>query len=99
MISLTEERGWNSVITTEDDAVDLVRECGLNLVYVPWPLRTAKVCAEAVNESGSALEHVPAPLKTPALCLKAMKRSRRFPPLKHVPTAIRGSIMKQMEAL
>ena len=60
---------------------------GINLKFVPRPLRTAKVCRAAVEENGEALEYVPEPLRTAELCRAAVKKKGKA--LKYVPEYLR----------
>jgi hypothetical protein len=59
-------------ITTEAEALALVKEGGYKLEGVPENLKTEKVCLAAVQNFGNALKHVPEALKTPEICLAAV---------------------------
>ena len=61
------------MITTEQDALEAVRQDGMALEDVPEKLKTPEICAEAVCGSGWALAFVPEALKTPELCLAAAR--------------------------
>jgi ribosomal protein L12E/L44/L45/RPP1/RPP2 len=64
------------MITTEQDALEAVRQDGMALEDVPEKLKTPEICAEAVCGSGWALAFVPEALKTPELCLAASRDAR-----------------------
>ena len=51
------------VITTEEEALAVVRRDGLALKYVPDELITVELCLEAVKEHGLALGFVPRELR------------------------------------
>ncbi len=61
------------MITTEQEALEAVRQDGMALEDVPEKLKTPEICAEAVCGSGWALAFVPEALKTPELCLAAAR--------------------------
>ena len=48
--------------------LQIVRQYGLALRYVPEALRTPELCLAAVQQSGNALRWVPELLRTPELC-------------------------------
>ena len=60
-------------ITTAKQALDMVKEDGHSLLYVPENLITMEVCLVAVQDGGFNLEYVPDKLRTEELCFEAAK--------------------------
>ncbi len=77
-----------TMITTEQDALEAVRQDGMALEDVPEKLKTPEICAEAVCGSGWALAFVPEALKTPELCLEAVMWTGKA--LEFVPEALKS---------
>ena len=50
-------------ITTEEEALAVVKQDGWDLEYVPENLKTADVCLEAVKQNGEVLQWVPEKLR------------------------------------
>ena len=73
----------DETITTEEEALQTIKEAPLGLRFVPKALKTAKVCLAAVKCSGFYLKYVPKELKTEDLCLLAVLDDGRA--LEHVP--------------
>ena len=55
--------------------LDMVKDEGLSIKYVPEYFRGEQLCLIAVNRYGRAIKYVPEEHKTPELCLLATERS------------------------
>ena len=64
----------NNINVTEELCLDVVKQNGYALYYVPKQLRTEQICLEAVKQNGWALQDVPEHLRTESLCLIAVKQ-------------------------
>jgi hypothetical protein len=61
---LQEIKGGNGMRTkTEQEYLEIVRQDGYALQYVPWERRTAKLCLAAVQQNDWALHYVPVELQ------------------------------------
>ena len=74
-------------ITSEEEALALLKDGKLALDKIPLEFRTAQVCMEAVGSTGFMLEYVPAELKTAELCFAAVKSMGYA--LEHVPAELK----------
>jgi hypothetical protein len=78
---------WKQIQTAA--MLEMVRQDGRTLYYVPLELRTAEVCMAAVEQYGVALCHVPAELRSAELCLAAVAQDDFA--LDYVPAAMRSA--------
>jgi len=67
--------------------IELIKENGLMLKFVPIDLRIVELCEIAVKQNGLALEYVPINLRTKELCTSAVKKHGYA--LSHIPQELR----------
>ena len=72
---------------TYEEYLELVKEKGIYLEYVPDKYKTYDLCFEAVKSVGSSLVYVPDKHRTYELCLKVVKNkvTNMITVLNHIP--------------
>lgn len=73
-------------ISTEKEAMKMVRQDGYALQSVPEAQRTEEMCLVAVTQAGGTLKSVPEALRTMEMCRVAVRQDERA--LESVPKAL-----------